>query len=52
MFTVHDAIVFEVHKSEEHLLPKLKEIMEQEYKPFKFPMEADIEVFNNRWGND
>ena len=52
MFTVHDAIVFEVHESEDHLLPKLKEIMERQYKPFKFPMEADIEIFKNRWGND
>jgi DNA polymerase-1 len=52
MFTVHDAIVFEVHKSEKHLLPKLKKIMEGKYKPFEFPMVADIEIFEHRWGND
>jgi DNA polymerase-1 len=52
LFTVHDAILLEVHKSEKHLLTKLKQIMEQSRKPFNFPVEADISVFKNRWGND
>lgn len=52
LFTVHDAIVLEVHKSEKHILTKLKQIMEQSRKPFNFPIEADISVFKNRWGND
>lgn len=52
LFTVHDAIVLEVHKSEKHLLAKLKQIMESDKKPFHFPVIADTEVFLNRWGND
>jgi len=26
--------------------------MEEPLQPFEFPMEADVEIFNNRWGND
>jgi len=52
LFTVHDAIVLEVHESELHLLPILKKIMEEKRKPFNFPIEADIEQYKRRWGND
>jgi DNA polymerase-1 len=52
LFTVHDAILFEVHVSELHLLPKLKDIMEERRKPFNFPIIADIDHYKRRWGND
>lgn len=52
LFTVHDAIVFEVHITEEFLIQQLKEMMEEEVEGFKFPLEADVDIYNNRWGND
>ena len=52
MFAVHDAIVFEVHEREQHLIPKLKQIMEDLPSPFNFPIVADVEIFENRWGNN
>ena len=52
MFTVHDAIVMEIHETEMHLIDEIKEIMEQNVEGFDFPLEADVDIFNNRWGND
>lgn len=52
LFTVHDAIVFEIHETEMHLIDEIKEIMEQKVAGFDFPLEADVDIFNNRWGNN
>ena len=52
MFNVHDAIVMEIHESEVHLVDKIKEIMEERVTGFDFPLEADIDFYHNRWGND
>jgi DNA polymerase I len=52
LFTVHDAIVMEIHETEMHLIDEIKEIMEQNVEGFDFPLEADVDIFNNRWGND
>lgn len=52
LFTVHDAIVMEIHETEMHLIDEIKEIMEQNVEGFEFPLVADVDIFNNRWGND
>jgi len=52
LFTVHDAIVMEIHETEVHLVDKIKEIMEERVTGFDFPLEADIDFYHNRWGND
>ena len=52
LFTVHDAIVMEIHEDEVHLVDKIKEIMEEKVTGFDFPLIADIDFYHNRWGND
>ena len=52
LFTVHDAIVFEIHESEIHLIDEIKLKMEEQVEGFKFPLVADVDIYNNRWGND
>lgn len=43
LIQVHDSILFEVHESEFHIVPRLKEIMESTY-PYKFmPLTCSVE---------
>lgn len=53
LFTVHDAIVFEIHKDEyKELRPKIIEMMEDPPQPFDMPIKADEDFYENRWGVD
>jgi len=47
--TVHDEIAYMIHKSELHLIPKIKEI--QESLPFKVPITCGLEWHEKRWGS-
>ena len=48
---VHDAILFEVHKTEMHLIPGLKSIMEKAYPHKLLPMEVSLEYSYTTWGD-
>jgi len=52
LYTVHDAIICEIHKSEHFLIPKIKEIMETPPDGFDFPLVADTEIYQERWSKD
>ena len=53
LFTVHDAIVLEIHKDEyEELRPKIIEMMESPPAPFDMAIKADEDFYRNRWGID
>lgn len=39
---IHDELVFNIHKSELHLVPELKRIMEEAYPYKRLPMEAEV----------
>jgi DNA polymerase-1 len=43
LLTIHDELVFELHKTELHLAPKIKEIMETTYPHKKLPMAVSVE---------
>lgn len=48
---VHDAILFELHKSELEIIPELKRIMEQAYPAKILPMEVSLEYSYSSWGD-
>jgi len=45
---VHDEIIFEIHKDEEHLVPKIKDIME-DFSTFRVPLKVNIEKTTTNW---
>lgn len=50
LMTIHDEIVLEIHKSEEaKLVPKIKELMEQDSHRFFVPLTCDIEKTSTYW---
>jgi len=46
---VHDELVFEIHKTEQHLLPCLKAIMEKTYAHTHLPLTVGIEISELNW---
>lgn len=50
LFTVHDAIIVEVHKDETYLIPLMKKEMENNPSVFNFPLVGDIDPYCDRWG--
>ena len=46
--TIHDEIMFEIHKDEHHIVPKLKEIL-QDVPNTKIPFIGDIEISTTTW---
>lgn len=46
--TIHDEIMFEIHKDEHHIIPKLKEIMEN-VPNSKIPFVAEVSLTNSTW---
>jgi len=48
LLCVHDEIIFEIHKDEDSLLPKIKDIME-DYETFRVPLKVNIEKTTTNW---
>lgn len=49
---IHDEIIFEIHRSELHIIPHLKEIMESIYKPLHgLPLTCSIGHSYTSWGD-
>jgi DNA polymerase-1 len=46
---VHDELLFEIHKSEMHLIPLLKEAMKKAYPYRLLAMDVDVEYSNESW---
>lgn len=46
---IHDALLFEIHKDEMHLLPEIKRIMED--LPFSVPISCSVEIAYNSWAD-
>ena len=46
--TIHDEIMFEIHKDEHHIIPELKRIME-EVQNTPIPFVAEVEVSSTTW---
>ena len=46
---VHDEVIFEVHESEHHIIPKLKFLL-SEFEMFRIPITAGVENGNPSWG--
>jgi DNA polymerase-1 len=46
---VHDELLFEIHKSEMHLVPQLQEIMKNAYPHRLLPMDVDVEYSDKSW---
>ena len=44
---IHDALLFEIHKDEMHLLPEIKKIMED--LPFSVPITCSVEISTTSW---
>jgi DNA polymerase-1 len=49
LMQIHDELLFEIHKSETHLVPQLKEIMKNAYPHRLLPMDVDIEWSDKSW---
>ena len=50
LLQIHDELVYEIHKSELHLIPELKRIMEDEYVPINgMKLECDVEISHESW---
>jgi DNA polymerase-1 len=49
IMVVHDEIIFEVHDSEEHIIPKLRQLL-SEFEAFRVPITAGVEYGNPSWG--
>ncbi len=47
--SVHDEIQFAIHKDELHIIPKIKEIMEES--STYIPIVVDVEITNTNWAN-
>ena len=50
LLIVHDEVVFEIHKNELYLLPKLKRLL-SDYETFRVPITAGIEKGTPSWGS-
>jgi len=50
ILTVHDEIIFEIHKNERHLLPEITTIMSAAYPHKHLPLKVDVEWSKNSWG--
>lgn len=48
---VHDAILFEIHKTEAYLVPEIKRVMQSAYRHKILPMEVEGEFSNISWGD-
>ena len=46
---IHDEILFEVHKDEEHIVEQLQTIMEQAYPHLRLPMTVGVEWSDTNW---
>jgi len=51
LFSVHDALIFELHKDELFLETKIKEIMLKPPPPFDMIVDAEVKIYKERWGN-
>ena len=51
ILTVHDELLFEIHKSEIDLVPKLKKAMESAYKPIALPLTCSVSHSWVSWGD-
>jgi len=49
LLVVHDEIIFEVHKDEKHLIPKLRWLL-SDFETFRVPITAGVEKGNPSWG--
>ena len=49
LIQVHDEVVFEIVKGEEHIVPKLKEIMESIYPYSKLPLTCGVDYSTESW---
>lgn len=49
LLAVHDEIIFEVHKDEKHLIPKLRWLL-SDFETFRVPITAGVEKGNPSWG--
>lgn len=45
---IHDEIVYEIYKGEEHIIPQLKAIME-DFKELPIPLKSEVEITNTTW---
>jgi DNA polymerase-1 len=50
ILTVHDEIIFEIHKDERHLIPDIAKIMSEAYPHKHLPLKVDIEYSKRSWG--
>jgi DNA polymerase-1 len=48
---IHDELIFEVHKSELHLVPMIKEMMEDVRDGFSVPFDVDVEYTDTDWNS-
>ena len=49
LLVVHDELIFEVHKDEKHLIPKLRWLL-SDFETFRVPITAGVEKGNPSWG--
>jgi DNA polymerase-1 len=49
LLQIHDELLFEVHKSEAHLVPQLQKLMKDAYPHRLLPMGVDIEWSDKSW---
>ena len=50
ILTVHDEVIFEIHKEERHLIPTITKIMAEAYPHKHLPLKVDVEFSNKSWG--
>jgi DNA polymerase-1 len=51
LLQIHDALLFEVHKSELHIVPELRGIMEAAYPYRHLPMACDVKWSDKNWAD-
>ena len=49
LIQVHDEVVFEIVKGEEHIIPELKKIMESIYPYQKLPLTCGVDYSYKSW---
>jgi DNA polymerase-1 len=49
LLVVHDELIFEIHKDETHLIPKLRWLL-SDFETFRVPITAGVEKGNPSWG--
>ena len=49
LLVVHDELIFEIHKDEKHLIPKLRWLL-SDFETFRVPITAGVEKGNPSWG--